>query len=142
MRLNQQLEKQKTHQIFPTGSQHDVHDTIDNRLETRTQSLEEKVGRLEQQTNTAILQIKEEMDILKKENNQPSPTVAVPESIMAQMTEIQAKVKILEGSVVQPTGQQRVQTPDGQGQPIHQNFSDSNTFERDTQEIILPESLN
>ena len=61
---------------------------------------------------------------------------------MAQMTEIQAKVKILEGSVIQPTGQQRVQTSDGKSQPIAQNFSDSNTFERDTQEVILPESLN
>lgn len=55
------------------------------------------------------------------------------------MTEIQAKVKQLETSVV-PAGQ-RVQTSDGKA-PIAQNFSDSNTFERDTQEIILPESLN
>ena len=45
------------------------------------------------------------------------------------MTEIQAKVKQLETSVV-PAGQ-RVQTSDGKA-PIAQNFSDSNTFERDT----------
>ena len=59
---------------------------------------------------------------------------------MAQMTEIQAKVKVLEGSVTQPQAQQRVKTSDGH--QIAQNLSESNTFERDTQEIVLPESLN
>ena len=97
------MEKEKQNPSNPdTGSQHGVNDLGDSKLKERTSDLEEKVGRLEQQTNTKLLEISADLDIVKKAaDDTEAKKPAVPDSVVIQMTEIQTKVKMLEDSVAE-----------------------------------------